>query len=490
MSCYRPLTISNPALEKTFAFNRPKIVVPCGHCINCLDVKRSSWSVRLYYQWQYCVNNGGFALFETLTYNEDKIPRLYGLWRCFSKYDVQKYLKRIRYYLSKYFPEFDFRSNLKYFLASEFGGLTHRPHYHVVFFVSVPFNQFLFKRIVEKLWSDLHFDVYALGVKVSFNGFGFGFTCPGKLNNGFVCSFGGLNYCSKYVCKDIFDQEYFFNLARRLKSMNVYDKFKSYIEPFHLQSKDFGLSALEFDENNSLDNFLFGDIYLPDSKEIVKSYKLPLYYERKIFYNVFYRYFDVNSCSYVRVSRLSEVPCGVKYSPVYVLNELGLEMKKCRFEKSLKALGHVYDVVLNCPDVPIDYLERINNKFKSDFDSLKSIQVKLSSELSKEDWINYALVYHGCCSQPHMSSFMVNRDVRFDYDLINSMSAGIRPLIMDYENFQDNVDYYQGIKDIDFNYNLIRYIYMLLSLSYEQEKLQKEKDYGLRKTAYLLTKNI
>lgn len=101
--------------------------VPCGKCVSCLARRRAEWTFRLTAE-QHCAN---YSYFVTLTYDDANVPvrvRDGKPYFVFRKEDVQKYIKRVRYFAQK----FDIK--LKYFCVSEFGGHTHRPHYHAIFF--------------------------------------------------------------------------------------------------------------------------------------------------------------------------------------------------------------------------------------------------------------------------------------------------------------------------------------------------------------------
>lgn len=96
--------------------------VPCGQCQNCLINKQLSWKFRLKKEVLY----NDFAFWLTLQYedcnlrlNNDNIPIV-------SKLDCQNYFRQIRKFLLKK----DYPFVFKYFLVSEYGPETHRPHYH------------------------------------------------------------------------------------------------------------------------------------------------------------------------------------------------------------------------------------------------------------------------------------------------------------------------------------------------------------------------
>lgn len=473
--CFRPVTIQNPALVKNNVYNKSLIEVPCGHCPQCKDIKRLSWFVRLYYQWKHCEELGGFALYETFTYNNSHVPRClveYDIIHqqgilCYSVRDIQLYMKRLRKRLNSIYPDVDLNNKVKYFFAMEFGGKTHRPHYHPLFFVETPeIDKFVFKRECENLWHEN------------------GFTKAGKLNSGFVCHVGGLSYVAKYVCEDIYEDEYLRNLEHKLLKMG-FDKeqFKD-IYPRVICSKNLGISALEYDLNNDLQNFLEGSIYLPDKDEIIKNYKLPLYYERKMFYDVHYRYFDLASNTYVSVRRLAEVPFGLDYTPIYVLNDLGLEMKDTRAKKSLDAVTNVYRVVTSMPSF-VPFLDKLNNKFNTEFKSIPEFQNHIKTKLPEEIFVSYSLVYRGCKTIEYKQSSPCGSSPYYDYMLIHNMSRGVRPLSVDFDNLCNNIDFFNSIDNIEDNYRMVRYMFYLLNSELEEYKNKVELDYVNQKSAYL-----
>lgn len=134
-------------------------IVPCGKCPQCLANQRQEWVFRLQQEYEKC----SFGLFVTLTYDDEHLP-LCGV----EKRDVQLFLKRLR----KRFQA----QELRYYIVSEYGDHTHRPHYHGLFFFSNKHE----KREV--------YDLFEL-----------------SWQNGF-CSFGDIEdgsivYCTKYCLK-------------------------------------------------------------------------------------------------------------------------------------------------------------------------------------------------------------------------------------------------------------------------------------------------
>lgn len=167
------------------------IYVPCGHCDSCRRSHNSIWIQRLEQEqqcWPYCA-------FVTLTYSDDNIlsfsydvdsncliDTFSGLsFSCdeiknfnykdklflhrkrdiyyIDKTDIQKFVKRLRYYFSelvnnpynikKYGKE---SSTLRYFIVSEYGPTTFRPHLHCLFFFSSRSAAENFSVLLSKSW--------------------------------------------------------------------------------------------------------------------------------------------------------------------------------------------------------------------------------------------------------------------------------------------------------------------------------------------------
>lgn len=142
MDCFNPLYLDDPDF---FEFNReirdknlslsPRLIaVPCGHCEACIYNSAQEWRSRINEEYRVSQN----ALFVTLTYNDDSLPFARGtsfdgeckVVPCVSKRDIQLFFKRLR---SRFESQFGV-SRLRYFLVSEYGPTTLRPHYHAILF--------------------------------------------------------------------------------------------------------------------------------------------------------------------------------------------------------------------------------------------------------------------------------------------------------------------------------------------------------------------
>jgi len=88
---------------------------PCGKCGGCLAKRASDWSVRLLHE-KILHERSSFI---TLTYADDEVVDV-------DKVTCQNFLKRLRKSLAP--------SRIRFYLASEYGDQSHRPHYHAIIF--------------------------------------------------------------------------------------------------------------------------------------------------------------------------------------------------------------------------------------------------------------------------------------------------------------------------------------------------------------------
>lgn len=97
------------------------LMVPCGKCRLCKQEKVDQWMTR-------CICESTTSpyppLFITLTYDRKHYPA-----DGVSKSDIQLFLKRLRRRVEY---NLGVKTNLRYFLVSEYGKKTHRGHYHML----------------------------------------------------------------------------------------------------------------------------------------------------------------------------------------------------------------------------------------------------------------------------------------------------------------------------------------------------------------------
>lgn len=101
--------------------NKNSMPLPCGKCPACLKRRVSGWSFRLTKQAEVSTS----ALFVTITYDTKNVPITKNGYMTVSSEDVTNFFKRLRRLE---------QNKISYFLASEYGGRTKRPHYHAIIF--------------------------------------------------------------------------------------------------------------------------------------------------------------------------------------------------------------------------------------------------------------------------------------------------------------------------------------------------------------------
>ena len=175
--CLNPKKIRNPAKRLSMYGGQPLYFnVPCGNCADCKKKKRLEWRFRAYHHINNIINRGGYVYFDTLTYDEDHVPHLSDFisldsfvpslieqrngisvgiqdFTCFCHSHWKNFLKNLRRQLDYHYNGCKF----DYFLTSEYGtkeGFTHRPHYHILFFVhdSSKIHPLDFSKVIKKCW--------------------------------------------------------------------------------------------------------------------------------------------------------------------------------------------------------------------------------------------------------------------------------------------------------------------------------------------------
>lgn len=110
------------------------------------------------YEFHDCISAGGFVYFDTLTYSEGNVPRIRDIISCgtadycFNHKHITDFMKRLRIDLQRHYKGV----SIRYFLSSEYGTKntgTHRPHYHVLFFVYGDISIKEFSLLVSSNWT-------------------------------------------------------------------------------------------------------------------------------------------------------------------------------------------------------------------------------------------------------------------------------------------------------------------------------------------------
>lgn len=319
--CLSPIKIKNPKLEISLAGGAPYYIeVPCGECAECKKAKQDEWYFRTYYEAQSTFDQGGYVLFDTLTYKDSELPHVSEFVSIDPKYDVSCFdVEDYRYFFVRLRRQLEYygfgHSNLKYFLTSEYGTSengTHRPHYHVLFFV-VPdengrmIDWYSLSKLINKCWNKGRTDGYPYKpmMYIAKHVFGHGHN-EDKLHMQTVCM-----YVSKYITKDSFFQKIvdqrLYNVFKEKylrvglnfeEGMTIedilyylgeedtdrYKKLKKNMNQFHRQSHGFGEDWLKYNDYDEV--FKTGMIKMPDKNNVVKHIPIPSYYQMKIWYDL------------------------------------------------------------------------------------------------------------------------------------------------------------------------------------------------------------
>lgn len=313
-------------------------LVPCGRCFECVQHSVDEWNIRCYFEYL----RSKTTYFTTLTMNEQHISILDDLL-CTNKRDLQLFFKRFRKYLTKLYGH---GARMKYFVTSELGEKFHRPHYHLLMFFNVKIDAYTLRYLVTMSWK-------------------LGFNCPGKINQGIVCSSAGIGYVCKYIHKsdynyNIYSKGILFRIARYYfndfvkRGFKFPSRFRRHSPSFFVDEKStddcvynnylkairhsfnkyniFKMSSTHLGEN--------GLEYVNEQTQTIShiglnnnySYALPRFYRRLL-------YFDkVHS-----LNNAVENPSPTKY----VLNSHGIETAMSLYPKKLKESINRYDDLLH-----------------------------------------------------------------------------------------------------------------------------------------------
>lgn len=109
-----------------------QVPCPCKQCLGCRLDYAKKWRDRMLIE---SLSHDEPALFLTLTYNDDHLPKLDNGLPTLRMDDLTGFWKRLR----NYFPG----KKLMYYVSGEYGSVTDRPHYHaIVFGISLPESWF------------------------------------------------------------------------------------------------------------------------------------------------------------------------------------------------------------------------------------------------------------------------------------------------------------------------------------------------------------
>ncbi|QCS36082.1 hypothetical protein [Capybara microvirus Cap1_SP_119] len=424
-----------------------------------------SYSVRNYYEYKSVIDSGGQCFFYTLTHNDSSIVRLYG--RSFPNYEGLRNLvngafkKRIEKLTNCRFT---------YFAVTEFGegkgyrGLDNNPHYHILFYLHpctekgsyVPISSNDFCELVRYYWQGdkYHYkdSLHILEPK----DYIYGIASPSNINNGEVTNFSAIRYCCKYITKDSYYQVFrknllkdiYYSIVKQLTlcddidiqtdpnyvtsrlisfcgSLNtafdfineqqkkIYCSLYSYIHLVHCSKKlgSLGLEYIDYD-NNSL------TIPFPDSKGSLRQCSLPLYYYRKVCYDITKNY---------------------RGNVHYYLNDYGIKCKSNLFPKDLKKQFDICKSTISSyfdDDLLTDYNNlHINSSFT--YQDIKDLY-------HNDELLNAYVLFNFVYRERFYDRRHISICPEFDYEhflvpsLVETPFTHIEPNLSKYESYENN----------------------------------------------------
>lgn len=276
---------------------------PCGKCENCLNVLKTEWQIRAYYEAKRCLDNGGYLYFDCLTYSDLNIPKISyhlpsGLVCEFDNYAFcRQHVRLFRVRLRRRLEYLGYpvnNDNFRIFVGSEYASdsrYTQRSHYHLLFYVNLNILPVTFSYLIDECWH------YGRTDGVTYKGVGYvlSHNTIGSLDDHAVKA---SNYVSKYVLKEIgisnkinkkvrsiFDKYIFPNDPSWLAKYPKRQAYKRVLReclPFHAQSQHFGEFAIDLYKDKMVETMQIPCV----TDDGIKDFAIPSYYRKKLFYDV------------------------------------------------------------------------------------------------------------------------------------------------------------------------------------------------------------
>lgn len=257
----RRCTIVNPTEQP----GRPCLLdVPVN--ANHFNRKRmvQDWTFRTYVQWRSSVS----CFFCTMTFDEQHLPRMSSGAPCFCPDMFKKFFSDVRdRLLHKYNVP---RGSMKYFLVSEYGKTTHRPHHHMLVFFDTFVPHFVFAEVLRWCWHE------------------------GFVDCEIPDSSRVLSYCGKYICKDVYAFDGNVEVSKDDPSVTETSMLPSgrkyTLYNFHRCSMGFGK---DYEKSITKEEWLRGYINVSMDCVRVIRFAIPKYYRDRVLRKLEY-YWDEN----------------------------------------------------------------------------------------------------------------------------------------------------------------------------------------------------
>lgn len=148
MACHTPFTIKNPRPNVTG--RGLYIQVPCNKCTECLKRRAKAWMFRLTKE----MDNHITSAFVTLTYEDKNLSYTESGLMSLDPRDYTLFMKRLRFEIRKQ------KVKLSYYMCAEYGGITERPHHHMII-LGLPQYYIDNPHRLQNLWKQGHVQVDA-----------------------------------------------------------------------------------------------------------------------------------------------------------------------------------------------------------------------------------------------------------------------------------------------------------------------------------------
>lgn len=380
--CLRPVSIMNKTHGLSNHVTPLYMNVPCGSCPECARKKKTEYLFRAYYESMDCFKSGGYVYFDTLTYSDEHLPHVSDFidkiipgslldYPCFDYKHFRFFMNKLKVQLHR--RGYDVKNNLRYFMSCEYGtnpNRTHRPHYHVLFFVknaAIPALEL--SAAICNAWTKGRTD----GINYQSSNYIWSHVFSNVNRNTYD---NVIKYVAKYVNKDPLFQTEVTSRIRNVvdvmqedfDTISEFEEFKKKviksIEPFHLNSSGFGSSFLDYNDIEDVNRN--GTIRMPDSKGVMLEIPIPTYLKRKIWY---------------------ELVTDADGQKRWKLNEEGLKHNQCYVSKCINALANeMQEYMYNLEHFPDLYLDAAG------------VHRTITGLMDNRSWYDYAvyqLLYSG-----------------------------------------------------------------------------------------------
>lgn len=294
--CLTPIEIGNPTRRFVRGLSKPRLTVPCGHCKECVQKQQDDWFIRSVFETKRVQSKGGAVWFPTLTYNNDYLPWWYDQKHdfscpCFNTDHIISFRNKLRVYLKREGYDCAGDNTIRYMICCEYGSKRGRSHLHCLLYVPFDIPSRIMHKCLRKAWI-------------------YGFVMWSKKGMK-ALGLQAAQYCMKYISKEMswYKQynidDYLFTLHNDIYTSKDDDEREAAVEllkafrrvtPGHRQSMGFGIDGLDYfkqpDGSYSIPMLVDGffdacKVGLPPMKT-GDSYKyaMPMYYARKVFYNL------------------------------------------------------------------------------------------------------------------------------------------------------------------------------------------------------------